>query len=225
MAEHRVLAIDVGGSHVKILVTGETTLRRFVSGDDLTPQRTVEGVLEEVGDWQFDVVSIGIPAPIKGGRVAREPANLGDGWVEFDFEHAFSRPTKIVNDAAMQALGSYEGGMMLFLGLGTGLGSALVVEPQLVVPMELAHLPFRKATFEDYVGSRGLKRAGRKKWQKAVDDAVTTLSAALAPDYVVLGGGNADKLDGLPENARLGSNENAFVGGFRLWRGEAKIGR
>jgi polyphosphate glucokinase len=161
-------------------------------------------------------VSIGIPAPVRGRRVLSEPVNLGTGWVGFDFEEAFGKPTRVVNDAAMQALGSYEGGKMLFLGLGTGLGSTLVVDGT-IVPMELGHLPFRKATFEDYVGRRGRKRLGEKRWQKAVTETTKRLCAAFEPDYVVLGGGDAKKLTELPENARLGANNNAFVGGFRLW--------
>jgi polyphosphate glucokinase len=162
------------------------------------------------------VVSVGVPAPLRDGKVAVEPVNLGGGWVSFDFERAFGKPTKLINDAAMQALGSYDGGKMLFLGLGTGLGSAMVVNGT-VEPMELAHLPYRKATFEDYVGERGLERSGKKRWRKDVLDVIERLSAALEPDYVVLGGGNAKLLHDLPPNVRLGANENAFTGGFRLW--------
>jgi polyphosphate glucokinase len=217
VADGHVLGIDVGGSHVKVLLSAEgSESRRFESGPELTPQRTVEGVGELTGDWSFDAISIGVPAPVHGGRVASEPVNLGSGWVGFDFEGAFGKPTKVINDAAMQALGSYEGGKMLFLGLGTGLGSALVVEG-IVEPMELGHLPFRKSTFEDYVGERGRERLGKKKWAKAVAEAIERLSAALEPDYVVLGGGNAKRLEELPANVRLGRNDNAFVGAFRLW--------
>jgi polyphosphate glucokinase len=215
--EPRVLVVDVGGQNVKALASGQTERRRFPSGSKLTPRQMVDGVLEVVADWEWDVVSVGIPAPVAHGRVVSDPVNLGEGWAGFDFEAAFGKPTKVINDAAMQALGSYEGGKMLFLGLGTGLGSALVVDGT-VEPMELGHLPFRKRTFEDYVGERGLTRLGRKKWRKAVDEAVARLVAALQPDYVVLGGGNAKDLDELPANARLGSNVNAFEGGFRLWR-------
>jgi polyphosphate glucokinase len=161
-------------------------------------------------------VSVGVPSPVHEGRVVDEPVNLGTGWVGFDFEKAFGKPTKVVNDAAMQALGSYEGGKMLFLGLGTGLGSCLVVDWALI-PMELGHLPFRKATFEDYVGRRGRDRLGKKKWQKAVAETVERLNAAIEPDYIVLGGGDAKKLDELPPNVRPGANDNAFIGGFRLW--------
>lgn len=175
-----------------------------------------DGVAGITTDWVFDKVSIGVPAPVHTSRVLAEPVNLGPGWVGFDFEAAFGKPTKVVNDAAMQALGSYEGGKMLFLGLGTGLGSALVVE-HVVVPMELAHLPFRRATFEDYVGERGRERLGKKKWQKAVGETIERLARALEVDYVVLGGGNAKKVDDPPANVRLGANDNAFLGGFRLW--------
>ena len=207
----------MGGSHVKLLLSaGADGRRQFVSGPELGPQQLLAGVSAETRDWSFDVVSVGIPAPVRAGRVVTEPVNLGSGWVGFDFEEAFSKPTKVVNDAAMQALGSYEGGKMLFLGLGTGLGSTLVVE-QVVVPMELGHLPFRDATFEDYVGERGREKYGKKKWQKAVAETIERLTAALEPDYVVLGGGNAKKLAELPSNARLGGNENAFLGAFRLW--------
>lgn len=190
--------------------------RRFVSGPELGPQEMVERIASSTDDWSYDAVSIGIPSPVHAGRVVAEPVNLGSGWVGFDFERAFGRPTKVVNDAAMQALGSYEGGKMLFLGLGTGLGSALVIDG-IVEPMELGHLPFRKKTFEDYVGERGLERLGKKKWRAAVAEAIERLTAALEPDYVVLGGGNAKKVGDLPPNVRLGANDNAFVGAFRLW--------
>jgi predicted NBD/HSP70 family sugar kinase len=176
----------------------------------------VDGVRELTPDWDYDVVSVGVPAPVREGSVAREPVNLGQGWVGFDFEQAFGRPTKVVNDAVMQALGDYQGGTMLFLGLGTGLGSALVVDGK-AVPLELAHLPFRKATFEDYVGERGREQLGKKKWHHAVAETVEQLAAATVADYVVLGGGNAKRVEEVPPNARLGANQNAFVGGFRLW--------
>ena len=214
-----VLAVDVGGSHVKALVSGDALEpRRFESGSALTPQKLVRGIARLTGDWSYDAVSIGIPTVVRDSRVVSEPVNLGKGWVGFDFEAAFGKPTKVVNDAAMQALGSYDGGKMLFLGLGTGLGSAMVVDG-IVEPMELGHLPFRKATFEDYVGERGRKRLGKKDWQKAVAEAIEALTAALEPEYVVLGGGNAKKLEQLPANARLGRNDNAFKGAFRLWSG------
>ena len=176
----------------------------------------VPKILDDARDLQYECVSVGVPAPVLGGKIASDPVNLGKGWVGFDFDGAFGKPTKVMNDAAMQALGSYEGGKMLFLGLGTGLGSTLIVNGT-VEPMELGHLPFRKATFEDYVGERGRKRLGKKKWQRAVAEAVTELVAALQPDYIILGGGNAKKLGELPPNARLGRNDNAFVGAARLW--------
>jgi polyphosphate glucokinase len=213
----KVLAVDVGGSNVKVLVSsGGGERRRFASGPELTPTEAVDGVAALTGDWSYDAVSVGIPAPVRDGRVVSEPINLGPGWVGFDFEAAFGKPTKVVNDATMQALGSYEGGRMLFLGLGTGLGSTLIVDG-VVAPMELGHLPFRKATFEDYVGERGRKRLGKKKWRETVAEAIERLTAALEPDYVVLGGGNAKKVGDLPANVRLGANENAFLGAFRLW--------
>ena len=220
--QQKILAVDVGGSHVKLLLSGgDHEARRFDSGPDLGPKEMVERIAALTEDWPYEAVSLGVPAPVHGGRVASDPVNLGPGWVGFDFPKAFGKPTKVVNDAAMQALGSYEGGKMLFLGLGTGLGAALVVDG-VVEPMELAHLPFRKATFEDYVGERGLKRLGKKKWQAAVAETVDRLAAALEPDYVVLGGGNTKKLGDLPANARLGANTNAFLGGFRLWDPAAK---
>jgi len=214
----RVLAVDVGGRHVKALVQGESERRRFKSSPDLIPEHMVEGTLEVVDGWDFDHVSVGVPAPVADGQVIREPVNLGPGWAGFDFESAFGKPTKVVNDATMQAIGSYQGGRMLFLGLGTGLGSAMIVDG-ILEPMELAHLPYRNGkTFEQCVGAAALKRVGRKKWQREVDDVLKRLIAALEPDYVVLGGGNADKIDKLPRKVRLGANTNAFEGGFRLWK-------
>jgi polyphosphate glucokinase len=211
-----VLAVDVGGSHVKAVLNGVDERRRFVSGHKMTAAQMVEGVLEETADWDYVGVSVGVPGPVVDGKVVREPVNLGPGWVGFEFEQAFGKPTKVVNDAAMQALGSYDGGRMLFLGLGTGLGTTLIIDG-VVAPMELGHLPYRKATFEDYVGEAGLERDGHKRWQKHVVETIEFLSAALLPDYVVLGGGNARELHELPPNCRLGHNEDAFLGGFRLW--------
>ena len=211
-----VLAVDVGGSHVKILETGGTTPKRADSGPRMTAEQMVAAVKDLAAGTTWDCVSIGIPTPVHGGRVVAEPVHLGGGWVGFDFAQAFGTPVKVVNDAAMQALGSYDGGTMLFLGLGTGLGSALVAGG-VVQPMELGHLPYRKSTFEDYVSEAALERRGKKRWRKDVADVVARLKAALEPDYVVLGGGNAEKLDELPPDSRLGENENAFVGGFRLW--------
>ena len=212
----RVLAVDVGGRHVKALVQGESDRRRFRSSPELTPGQMVEGTLALVDGWDFDHVSVGVPAPVVDGRVVREPVNLGPGWQGFDYETAFGRPTKVMNDAAMQALGSYDGGRMLFLGLGTGLGSTMIVDGVLV-PMELGHLPFRRATFEEYVGRAARQRLGPKRWRAAALETIQHLSAALLPDYVVLGGGLADELDDLPAGVRVGGNELAFVGGFRLW--------
>ena len=218
----KVLVVDIGGSHVKILATGEAEHRQFVSGRRLTPKQMVAAVRKLAGDWQYDVVSMGFPGPVRRDRPLREPWNLGRGWTDFKFERAFGCPVKIVNDAAMQALGSYRDGKMLFLGLGTGLGSALIMEGA-VVPMELAHLPYRKATFEDYVGERGLDKHGKKKWRKQVAEVVEMLTAAFQPDEVVLGGGNVRLIKKLPPLCRPGTNENAFVGGFRLWEHGALV--
>ena len=211
-----MLGVDVGGSHVKAKLSTSGEERRFDSGPKLTAQQMVDGLRKLTSDWDYDVISIGIPAPVREGRVQSEPVNLGPGWAEFDFERVFGKPTKVVNDAAMQALGSYEGGKMLFLGLGTGLGTALI-DGQAVVPLEVQHLPYRKATFEDYVGEHGRERLGKKRWREAVAETVELLSKALESDYVVLGGGNAKRLKELPPNSRLGANTNAFVGAFRLW--------
>ncbi len=212
----KVLVVDIGGSHVKLRATSQGTARRFDSGPTLTPKIMVAGVHKLTRGWQYDVVSIGYPGPVLHGRPVQEPHNLARGWVGFDYEAAFGRPVKIVNDAAMQALGSYEGGRMLFLGLGTGLGSTLIVEG-IVHPLELGHLPYRKGTFEDYVGLRGLQKRGKRKWRRTVDDVVTRLAAAMQPDTVVIGGGNVKKLKTLPPGCRTGLNANAFRGGFRLW--------
>ena len=213
----RVLAVDIGGSHVKARVSGRREERDFESGPTLTPRQMVAKLHKLTGDWTYDVVSIGYPGVVLHGKVISEPHNLGSGWAGFDFRKAFGRPTHVLNDAAMQAVGSYEGGRMLFLGLGTGLGSAMIVDG-VVAPMELAHLPYKKGrTFEDYVGASALKRMGGKKWRRTVKDVVEQLSTLLEADYVVLGGGNARKLKRLPKNARLGSNDFAFQGGFRLW--------
>jgi polyphosphate glucokinase len=215
-----VLVVDVGGSHVKVLATGETERRRAESGPALTAEEMVTLALGLAEGWTWDRVTLGVPSPVHGGRVLVDPFNLGEGWAGFDYAAAFGKPTKVVNDAAMQALGSYEGGRMLFLGFGTGLGSAIVTDG-LVQPMELAHLPFRKGTFEEYAGGAALVRRGKKRWREDVADVIETLSAALEPDYLVLGGGNATKLKDLPPNARLGANGNAFVGGFRVWDPDA----
>jgi polyphosphate glucokinase len=216
VSERSVLAVDVGGSHVKALLSSESEPRRFDSGKGLGAQRMVEQVLELTKDWTCDVVSVGVPAQVHSSRVVHEPVNLGRGWVAFDYEAAFGRPTVVVNDAAMQAIGSYEGGRMLFLGFGTGLGSAIIVDG-VVEPMELGHLPYKKRTYEDYVGERGRERLGKKKWQKVVLKVVEEFTAALDPDDIVLGGGNAEKLTELPPKVRIGDNTHAFLGGFRIW--------
>ena len=214
----RVLAVDVGGQHVKFLLQGESERRRFDSGDALTAERMVARVLEEATGWDFDALSVGVPSPVVTGRVVVDPVNLGRGWAGFDFEQAFGKPTKVINDAAMQALGSYRGtGRMLFLGLDTGLGSAFIADGE-IFPLELGHFPYRKKTWEDYVGEAGQKKLGNKKWEKVVHELVEELRRALQPDELVLGGGNSVKLKTLPEGARLGSNDNAFLGGFALWR-------
>jgi polyphosphate glucokinase len=220
----RVLVIDVGGTHVKILATGEKVHREFASGPTLTARAMVSRVKRLARGWKYDAVSIGYPGPVLRNRPMAEPHNLGRGWMGFDFERAFGRRTKVVNDAAMQALGGYKRGKMLFLGLGTGLGSTFIVDG-IVEPMELGHLPYRKATYEDYLGVRGLKRLGKKKWRRAVFDVVERLSAALEPDEVVLGGGNVKKLKKLPPGCREGDNANAFKGGFRMWRGRRRTAK
>jgi len=214
-----ILVIDVGGTSVKILAGGHSVHRSFPSGPKMTPKEMVAGVKKLAADWRYDVISIGYPGPVLRGRPIAEPHNLGSGWVGFDFARAFGHPVKLVNDAAMQALGSYRGGKMLFLGLGTGLGSTMIVDG-IVEPMELGHLPYKKGTYEDYVGHAGLEQHGKKKWRKDVADVVTRLIAALEPDETVIGGGNARKLKVMPPHCRAGENANAFRGGFRLWQDE-----
>ena|SRR5215471_4484009 len=217
-----VMVVDIGGTHVKILATGQEQSREFSSGPTLTAKQMVAGVKKLARDWRYNAVSIGYPGPVVRNRPVTEPYNLGTGWAGFDFEAAFKCPVKVINDAAMQALGSYRSGKMLFLGLGTGLGSAMVVDG-IVEPMELGHLPYRTRTFEDYVGARGRARLGQKKWEQAVKDVISRLIAALEPEDVVLGGGNVKNLKRLPPGCRAGDNANAFVGGFRVW--EKKKGR
>ncbi|HTS26023.1 MAG TPA: ROK family protein [Bryobacteraceae bacterium] len=218
-----ILVVDVGGTHVKILATGQTGPIKIDSGPKMTARQMVADVKKAASKWKYTAVSIGYPGPVVHNQPVVEPHNLGSGWVGFDFRTAFGCPVKVSNDAAMQALGSYEGGRMLFLGLGTGLGSAMIVDG-LLEPMELAHLPYKKGlTYEDYVGERGLERLGKKRWRKAVGDVVEALMAALQAEYVVLGGGNARLLHELPKGARLGDNANAFLGGFRMWRGASAV--
>jgi polyphosphate glucokinase len=213
----KVLAIDVGGSHVKTLLSGRSDVRAFESGPTMTPQEMVSQVLKLNADLRYDVVSIGYPGVVMRGRIMVEPYNLGHGWAGFDFLHAFGKPTHVMNDAAMQALGSYEGGRMLFLGLGTGLGSTLIVD-DVIAPMELAHLPYKHGkTYEDFVGEHARRKLGTKKWRHVVAAVVEQLATALEAEYVVLGGGNARKLKKLPKNVELGENEFAFTGGFRVW--------
>jgi polyphosphate glucokinase len=212
----KILAVDIGGTHVKVLLSGEEIPRKFESGPSLTAKKMVVGVKLITKDWNYDVVSLGYPGPVLRSRPVLEPHNLGGGWVGFDYQRAFGKPVKIINDAAMQALGSYKKGKMLFLGLGTGLGTCMVVDG-IVEPMELGHLPYKKATFEDYVGIHGLETRGKKKWRRDVADVVQCLMAELEPDDIVLGGGNSKKLKELPPHCRLGENANAFLGGFRLW--------
>jgi polyphosphate glucokinase len=213
----KILAIDIGGTHVKLMLSPHSEERKFKSGPDLTPGEMVAKIKTLTKDWKYDVISMGYPGLAGHNRPVAEPHNLGSGWIGFDFEQAFNHPVKLINDAAMQALGSYTGGRMLFVGLGTGLGSAMIVDG-ILEPMELGHLPYKKGkTYEDYLGVHGLERAGKHKWRKRVADAVEHLRCALEPDYVVLGGGDAKFLKSLPAGARLGDNENAFAGGFRLW--------
>jgi polyphosphate glucokinase len=215
--DKKILVIDVGGTHVKALVTGQKEPVKIPSGPKMTARKMVKDVQKVAAGWEYSGVSIGYPGPVIHGRPLCDPHNLGSGWVGFDFKKAFGRPVKILNDAAMQALGIYKGGRMLFLGLGTGLGSAMIVDG-LLEPMEVAHLSYKKGyTFEDYLGVRGLQRLGKKKWRRHVAVVVEQLKAALEADYVVLGGGNAKLLKELPPGARLGDNSTAFIGGFRLW--------
>ena len=214
----KILVIDVGGTNIKVLASGKRTPIKIPSGERMTPRRMVKEVLAATAGWEYDVVSIGYPGPVKHGHPAREPWNLGKGWVRFDFKKALRRPVRIINDAAMQALGSYAGGSMLFLGLGTGLGSSLIVDKKLI-PLELAHLPYLHGkTYEEYLGESGFRDLGKRAWRRHVGRVVALFIDAFAVDYVVLGGGNSKRLDDLPPNTRLGTNANAFKGGFRLWR-------
>lgn len=214
----RVLVIDVGGTNVKILATGEKVARRIPSGPTMTPGQMVAGVKKLAADWRYDVISIGFPGPVLLGHPVSEPHNLGKGWVTFDFQKAFKRPVQIVNDAAMQALGSYRKGKMLFLGLGTGIGSALVTKGVLK-PMEIGQLPYQRSVFEEYVGKKGLEKHGLRKWRHHVEIIVKTLIKTLKPTDIVIGGGHVKRLKKLPRHCRAGDNANAFIGGFRLWEG------
>ena len=217
----KILVADVGGNNVKLLATGRHKIVKVPSGPDLIPQRLVAGIHEATANWTYDAITIGLPAPVINGRLIREPVNLGGGWLGFDLAANFAKPVKLINDAAMQALGSYEGGRMLFLGLGTGLGSAMVLDG-VVVPLELAHLPYRKGwTYEDCLGRRGLERLGQRKWERALADVVECFKAALVVEEVVIGGGNCKLLNEIPPGVRLGSNRHAFLGGFRLWSSKA----
>jgi len=219
-SSHKTLVLDVGGTNIKIQATGQKQPVKIPSGPNMTAKKLIRDVRAVTRNWKYDRVSIGYPGPVIGGHPMHEPHNLGDGWVGFNFRKAFGCPVRIVNDAAMQALGSYHGKRMLFLGLGTGLGSAMMVDG-ILEPMELAHLPYKHGkTYEDYLGLRGLKRLGKKKWRKEVFAVTKELISALEADYVVLGGGNVKKLKKLPPGARMGRNENAILGGFRLWEGE-----
>ncbi len=217
MDEKRILVIDVGGNNVKFIGSGDAKRRKFPSGPDFTPHDLVDGIGQRAEGEVYDCISVGVPGVVGGDRIVVAPVNLGQGWTGFDFAAAFDRPVKLVNDAVMQALGSYDGGAMLFLGLGTGLGASLVRDG-MAAPLEVAHLPYRDGkTFEDIVGRRGMKALGEKAWEAAVHDVVERLRKAMVADYVVLGGGNAGKLKKLPAHTTLGNNNNALIGGFRLW--------
>jgi polyphosphate glucokinase len=214
----RVLVVDVGGTNMKIGLSGRKQVLKIPSGPDMNARRMAAAVKKATAGWKYDAVTIGYPGPVVNGKPAREPHNLGPGWMRFDYRKAFGKPVRVVNDAAMQALGSYQGGRMLFLGLGTGLGSAFV-SGDTVDPLELAHLPYRKnRTYEDYLGLRGYKRMGRKRWQKHVEKVVELLRFGLQADYVMLGGGQVRKLKRLPPDVRLGTNSHAILGGIRIWK-------
>ncbi len=217
----KVLVIDIGGSHVKMSCSGHSEIRKFPSGPRMTPTFMVKEIKRLTTDWNYDVISMGCPMPVKKGRPIKEPVHLGNGWVDFDYQKAFGRPIKIINDAAMQALGDYEGGRILFLGFGTGLGSTLI-EEGVIVPLELAQLPYKKANFEKYVCNKAFDKKGKKKWTKEVFKVVEILKMALEPEEVVLGGGNAQHLTKVPSGCRVAENSNAFIGGFRLWKDAAE---
>ena len=224
MTTKKVLVVDIGGTNVKLLIS-RSEKRKFSSGKNLSPTQMVRQIREATADWDYESIALGFPAPVRGGEIIKDPKHLGPGWVGYDFKKAFAKPTRVINDAALQALGSYHGGRMLFLGLGTGLGSALVWENN-VLPMELGDLPYEESgTVEDHVGKRGLERLGRKRWQRTVLRVVSQLKLALIADYVVVGGGNAKQFEKLPEGFELGHNRNAYLGGTRLWQNEARTRR
>ena len=220
----KILVIDIGGSNVKLMISRAEKLK-FTSGSRFTPREMVAQMKPLVADWKFDAVSIGFPSPVRDGHILSDPKHLGKGWIGFNFEKALGKPVRVINDAAMQALGSYRGGRMLFLGLGTGLGSALIWE-KTVLPLELGDLPYCNGSIiEDYLGKPGLAELGEKTWQRDVEHALVQLKKSLIADYVVLGGGNAKKLDELPEGVERGHNRNAFLGGIRLWQIDARTRR
>src|SRR5438270_2128699 len=220
----KVLVIDIGGTNVKMLASGQDVPRRFSSGKKMTPLQMIHGVLDAAKDWEYEAITIGFPGPVLCGQPMTEPVNLGPGWMGFDFAAAFRLPVKVINDAAMQALGGYQGGKMLFLGLGTGFGATVIMDG-VIEPLELGRFRYKRRTLEHYVGNRGLKRQGRKKWQRHVEEVVERLIAALKPDDVVVGGGNVKKLKQLPPGTRAGANANAFLGGFRLWEEDENVPR
>jgi polyphosphate glucokinase len=211
-----VLVIDIGGSNIKILATGQPERIKIPSGNDFTPELLVPLVQEAAKNWKYEAISIGFPGVVKHGKIVADPVNMGIGWKQFDFEQGFGCPVRIINDAAMQALGSYQGGKLLFMGFGTGLGTAIVYE-DLILPLEGGHLPFKMGTFETHVGNAGLKKVGKKKWIECVNQTIAHFNHCFQPDEIVLGGGNSKLLEEIPSNCRLGSNKNAFTGGFRLW--------
>jgi hypothetical protein len=218
----KILVIDIGGTSAKLLVTNETEPRKFPTGPEMSAEQLAAAALAAAKDWDYDVVSIGFPGIVTEGKIALEPQNLGHGWIDFDFAARFDKPVKVINDAAMQALGSYEGGRMLFLGLGTGLGSTLIVG-KLVIPLDLGQLPYKRSILDDYVSRRGLKRMGKTKWSAVIRDVAAFLKHSFMADYVMLGGGNAKKLTNVPPGCRLGDNQRAFLGGFRLWNMAATL--
>ena len=224
MKKKRVLVIDIGGSNVKLMISARVKRRKFPSGPGLTPRRLITETKKAVTDWKFDAVAIGFPAPVINGKIALEPKNLGKGWTRFDFRKAFGKPVRVINDAAMQALGSYHGGRMLFLGFGTGLGSALLWD-QTVLSLELGDLPYIDGSLEDWLADEGMDALGEDAWQAEVLEVLPAMKKAFIADYIVLGGGNAKRLEKLPRGVELGHNRNAFAGGVRLWQNEPRTGR